>query len=186
MTLIPPAPRGRSRSNSQAGGSSRFSAWFHGRSVIGDERSRSSHRTPKTWRSREQSVHRDGLASPSNVSGLRSPSSTRSIIDPTSSPNIGSDHADRSVLNRINGERPLVMRARSYTQEQRTIAVEDTRIRTRLALSRPRKKPGIARERGRYSPRIADRRVKRKAIGCLVSGGLLAIVLTTCKSKDGP
>ena len=179
--LIPSSSRGRPRRDPLIQGRSRFSAWFNGHSVIGDDRSRSSRRAPKPWRTRGHSTSPYEPADLGNISGIRSPSSTRSIIDPVSSPHIGSGPASPSVLNRMNGEETTSISGTRYGGE-RIIGVDGgTPARTRLALSRTKRKPTPNTQRRQCFPGFKNRKVKRKAIGCLVSGGLLAIILTTCK-----
>lgn len=179
--LIPSSSRGCPRRDPLTQGRLRLSAWFHGHSVIGDNRSRSSRRAPKSWRTRGHSMSPYEPADSVNISGIRSPSSTRSIIDPASSPNVGSGLASTSVLNHMNGEQSTSIGGTRYDGE-RVIGCEGgTRTRTRLALSRPKRKPRPNTQRRHCFPGFKNRKVKKKTIGCLVSGGLLAIILTTCK-----
>ena len=181
--VIPSTLRGRPRLDPQAQIHSRLSAWFHGHSVLGDDRSRAS-RAPKFQRSRGRATSRDRSTNPTNVSGLRSPSSTRSIIDPTSSPIVGSDPGDSGVLGRIHREEALRIGGTRYDDENIIGATSDGRTTTRLALSRSRKKPSANTPRRWCFPSFRNNQVKRKAIGCLVSGVLLAIILTTCRSRS--
>lgn len=154
---------------------SRFSAWFHGRSVVGNE----NHCAPKTWLNRNPSASsRTEMAFP-HASGLRSPSSTRSIIDPISSPNIGSDTATPRVPNHICEEE--LMRPDGRISEEGVDIRMATRMRTRLALSRPRRRPQADKTTRECFPRIKSRKLKRKAIGCLISSSLLAVISTICK-----
>ena len=179
--LIPSSSRGRPRRDPSVQGRSILSAWFNGHSVIGDNRSRSSLLAPKSWRTRGHSTSPYEPADLVNISGIRSPSSTRSIIDPVSSPNVASGPASPNVLNRMNREEMTSVSGTRYGEE-RIVGIEGgTRIRTRLALSRTKRKPTPNTQRRQCFPGFKNRKVKRKAIGCLVSGGLLAIILTTCK-----
>lgn len=179
--LISSSFRGRPRRESLAQGRSRLSAWFHGHSVVGDNISRSSHRVPKTSRTRGRSTSPFEPADLANISGIRSPSSTRSIIDPASSPDVGSGPASISVLNRMNGGEAATISGTRYDEERTTGVEGGIPTRTRLALSRTRRKPRPNTRRQQCFPGFKNRRAKRKAIGCLVSGGLLATILTTCK-----
>ena len=179
--FIPSSSRRRPRRDPLAQGRLRLSAWFHGHSVIGDNRSRSSRRARKTWRTRGHSMSPCEPADFVNNSGIRSPSSTRSIIDPASSPNVGSGLASTSVLGHMNGEESTSISGTRYDGDRIIGCEGGTRTRTRLALSRPKRKPRPNPQRRHCFPGFKNRKVKRKAIGCLVSGGLLAIILTTCK-----
>lgn len=155
---------------------SRLSAWFHGRSVVGKERSQPSKRATKTWR-------RTGLyASPEigtdlpTASGLRSPSSTRSIIDPSSSPNVGS-----GATGCMPQEEPMRLDFTRYDEDEIVGIAGNPRTRTRLALSRPRRKPQNNKPSRECFPCVQNHKLRSKAVGCLVSGGLLLSTLTTCK-----
>lgn len=160
--------------------SSRFSAWFHGRSIIGSERSRNFVHAPKAWRTRGCSQSPDPRTALAHRSSDRSPSSIRSIIDPTSSPNIGSeasrsnnfDHFSQGTLSPIAGTR--------YEHEQIVGVPGRGRIRTRLALSRPRKRRSLNEQQRRCFPTIKNLKIKRKIIGTLASGIALGVILTTC------
>lgn len=182
--LAPSTSQAPLRSDSSACGNLRFSAWFHGHSIIGADRSRPFHRAPKTCQNRRRSEFRNGSGDLTSISGLRSPSSTRSIIDPTSSPNLGSDPATTDVLNRIHTQAAVTIEGLRSVEERIMGVTGDTRTRTRLALSRPRKNPGAKKQRRRCYPEFRNRNVKRKAIGCLASGIMLAVILTICESTS--
>ena len=183
--VIPSTLRGRPTRDPQAQVHSRLSAWFHGHSIIGDDRSWAS-RAAKFQRSRGRSTSHDRSTNPTRVSGLRSPSSTRSIIDPTSSPIVGSDPGGSGFLDRIHREEALQIGGTRYDDENIAGVTGESGTRTRLVLSRPRRKAAATTPRRRCFPSFKNNKVKRKAIGCLVSGGLLAIILTTCKSRPSP
>ena len=151
---------------------SKISIWFHGRSVVGNEKRRAT----KTWLNMNPGATSRIHMDLPRTSGLPSPSSTRSLIDPSSSPNLGSDPATSNVLNRMCEEEPMPHLTRRYDEEEHVAMTNSYRTRTRLALSRPRRKP----PRG-WFPRTKSRKLKRKAIGCLISGGLLTAVSTICK-----
>jgi len=160
--------------------SSRLSTWFHGRSVVGSERSHNLVPAPKAWRTRGRSESPERRTALGPQSDHRSPSSTRSIIDSTSSPNIGTDPAQpnafdcssMSLLSPIAGTR--------YEEEEVVGVSGRTRVRARLALSRPRKKTSLKTQGRGCFPGVQDRRIKRKIIGTLVSGIALCVILTTC------
>lgn len=176
--------RGRSRwlgaflSTQHVPAGSRLSTWFHGESVMDRH-----DRRPRA-RSRGTASEKDLEALPTSrfhldsyTPGLRSPSSTRSIIDPIQSP--------------VNFSRPLHSdgsRSFSHLQEGYTDPAFDSPI----LIEPPKKRKsgghrGRALKSSRKAPRHTffrsqDPQVRRKSIGTLVSGTLLVIVLTTCKS----
>ena len=168
-----PEPMGRTKS--------RLSAWFHGRSVVGNERSQLSQHAIKTWRNTGRYTASEMEIDLPATSGLRSPSSTRSIIDPSSSPNVGSGPAYPSVFRCVRREETRPLEVTRYEDEILGIA-GNPRTRTRLALSRPRSKPRNNKPSRVCFPRVQNPQLKSKAVGCLISGGLLISTLTTCKS----
>ena len=174
--------RGRPRLDPQVQVHSRLSAWFHGHSVIGDDRSRAS-RASKFQRSRGRHTSHDRSTNPTSVSGLRSPSSTRSIIDPTSSPVVGSDSGDSGFHDRMHREEAVQIGGTRYDDENIAGVTSDNGTRTPLVSNRTRRKVAANTPRRRCFPSLKNNKLKRKAIGCLVSGGLLAIILTTCRSR---
>ena len=189
VTLVSPgdamdlsAFRNHSKLRSSSHGHKRFSAWFHGRSVVGSEGSQSLRRSPKGRQVNNRSTSPNASMGYSAFSGIRSPSSTRSIIDPSSSPNIGSDSSSPSLFSRTWREGTRSSDSLTYDGHHNLRASEGTRIRTRLALSRPKPKPKGNKQQALCFPHIQNRKLKRKVIGCLVSGALLTVVLTTCKS----
>ena len=165
-----PEPIGRTKS--------RVSAWFHGRSVVGKEKSQPLQRATKSWRSTGLYVSPEMGTNLPTASGLRSPSSTRSIIDPSSSPNRGCSPAFRSMRQ----EQRRLLEATRYDEDEIVALAGDPRTRTRLALSRTRSNPHNNKPSRGCLPRVKNHKVRSKAVGCLTSGGLLVSTLTTCKS----
>ena len=135
----------------------------------------------KSWRVRGSSPPADVLRSIPRASGLRSPSSTRSIIDPSSSPNIGSGPSSPGVLDRMGEAGTMQLEGTRYAREDVVAVASNAHTRTRLALSRPRAKPHVKKASRQCSPHLRSRQLKRRAVGCLLSGGLLATILTICK-----
>ena len=174
------SPWNRTRAHSSQA-SSRFSAWFHGRSIMGCDHSRGHLHGPKAWHTRGRSELSDPRTALGHRSSDRSPSSTRSIIDPTSSPNIGSERGQPDCLGR-NGQNALLpIAGMRYEPEGMTGVSGRTRIRTRLALSRPTKRrTSTKRGQGCFST-IKSSKIKRKIIGTLLSGITLAVILSTCE-----
>lgn len=178
-----------SRSSTRLGTShpsSRFSTWFHGRSVVGSERSHSLVPAPKALRTRgrsESPEHRTALGPRSDH---RSPSSTRSIIDPTSSPNIGTEPAQSNAFDRSSTSLLSPIAGTRYEVEEVFGVSGLTRVRARVALSRPKKKTSLKMQGRGCFPGVEDRRIKRKIIGTLVSGIALCVMLITCTPPDMP
>jgi len=160
--------------------SSRFSAWFHGRSVVGSEQSDNLEHISKAWRTRGRSQSPERRTALGLRPDHRSPSSTRSMIDPTSSPNIGTEPAQPNASYRYSmSPLPLITGTR-YEEEEMVGVSGRTRLRTRLALSRPKKKTSLKKQGRGCFPGVQDRKIKRKIIGTLVSGIALCVILTTC------
>ena len=168
--------RTRTKTDSSSQISSRFSAWFHGHSVMSSERSLVSLGTPKTWRTQDRFAP-IRCASQANRTSRRSPSSTRSIIDPTSSPNVGAEPRQSGSFEPLQ-VRPVSPIAGTRYGSEEVVGIQGrTKTRTRLALSRPRKKPRHNNEARKCFP---DSHVKRKAIETLVFGSILCVALTIC------
>ncbi len=159
---------------------SRFSTWFHGRSVVGSERSHSLVPAPKAWRTRGRSESPERRAPLGPRSDHRSPSSTRSIIDRTSSPNIGTEPAQPDAFDRSSMSLLSPIAGTRHEEEEIVGVSGPTRTRTRLALSRPKGKTSLKKQGRGCFPGVQDRRIKRKIIGTLVSGIALCVILTTC------
>ncbi|KAL8827698.1 MAG: hypothetical protein Q9191_003026 [Dirinaria sp. TL-2023a] len=169
LSSMPVRTQRRTGSSSQA--SSRFSAWFHGHSVMSGEHSRMFVGPPKTWRTQDRFANRPGR---------RSPSSTRSIIDPTSSPNVGSESPRSGVFVRSQLQ-PLSPIPGTRYESEEVVGVQcRTKTRTRLALSRPRMKPRHNNDRRKCFPWIKASPVRRRAMWTLISGILLCVAVTTC------
>ena len=163
--------------------SSRFSAWFHGNSIVGSERSRHFVHAPKAWRTRGRSESPNPFTGLGHCSRDRSPSSTRSIIDPTSSPNIGSEHIQPHALDRSSQSTLSPIAGTRYEQEEVVGVPGRVRTRTRLALSRPRRNRSSNKEGRQCFPGVKSPKVKRKIIGTLLSGIALGVILTTCEPR---
>ena len=162
---------------------SRISAWFHGQSVVGNERPRPSQRATKTSRSTDlyafPKIGTDNRA----ASGLRSPSSTRSMIDPSSSPCVASGPAYPSVFHCMRQEERRQPEVTRYDEDDILGIGRNPRTRTRLALIRPRSKRRSRKPSRGCSPSSQKYKLRSESVGCLISGGLLISTLTTCKSE---
>ena len=172
---MPRPPRRTRRSRAQ----SRFSAFFHGRSVI----------TPSPIPARK-AVPTTPIRTPifdryhTSVPRSRSPTSTRSLIDPSSSPL----RCDESLPSEVfpGFERASRRLNTSLIPTSRLPADDRDPARTAgysqhgRAWRRPKKVEKEARHL--CFPRIRNPRIRRKVIGCLVSGIILVLVLTICTS----
>ncbi|KAL8729652.1 MAG: hypothetical protein Q9166_004601 [cf. Caloplaca sp. 2 TL-2023] len=154
----------------------RFSAFFHGHSVLTKERYRSPVVPSKT------SHNGRSMTAPEiinlRISGRvsRSRTSTRSLIDPISSPISSPGSPQREELWFYRGAyfRPVPTLAPAPRHENPTVdfARNSAGIRDQWA-SLPRKRDN---KRG-CLPTAKDRRIKYKIIGSMISGTLLALFL---------
>ncbi|KAL8968157.1 MAG: hypothetical protein Q9197_005028 [Variospora fuerteventurae] len=156
---------------------SRYSAFFHGDSVLTRERYKIPLITPKTadpYRPHRQDARGNATReSPAS----RSRTSTRSLIDPVSSPlsSPGSPHTEELWHYRAAFSRPVS----TLAPAPRATAVIHDASRDRDAT--PHGRPSLSRKprqkRGCFSA-IQARQIKHKLIGLLVSGTLLVLLLT--------
>lgn len=162
---------------------SRFSAFFHGQSVL----VREIYRTPQVGAKAANSCRphrpmarggfrRDGP-------GTRSHTSTRSLIDPISSPNssAGSPHPEDFWQYRGAFFTPVSPLAPSPRDASRRTGETNDHPAQRARSSRrrePRKK------RGCFSA-VEDHQIRRKMIASLISGTLLILLLTICEWLTG-
>lgn len=178
---ISPAPESQQRPTTVeklcSGAQSRFSAFFHGQSVLTRERYRTAQvglKAANSYRTREHS-ERDGLRRAGPVS--RSRTSTRSVIDsPISNP--GSPHTEELWQYRGAFFRPvstLGPAPRVTTVIRGGVEDRNTTRHERLLLCRKPKH-----KRGCFAA-IEDRHIKHKIVGSLISGSLLVLFLTICK-----
>lgn len=155
---------------------SRYSAFFHGDSVLTRER----YRMPKTADPYRPHRHVARGHATRERPTPRSRASTRSLIDPVSSPfsSPGSPHTEELWHYRGAFFRPvstLASTPRTTTATHNASQDRDATPHERPSLSRkPRQK------RGCFSA-IQDRQIKHKLIGLLISGALLVLLLTICK-----
>ncbi|KAI4128528.1 MAG: hypothetical protein LQ338_002698 [Usnochroma carphineum] len=175
---ISPAPESQQRPTTVeklcSGAQSRFSAFFHGQSVLTRERYRTAQvglKAANSYRTREHS-ERDGLRRAGPVS--RSRTSTRSVIDsPISNP--GSPHTEELWQYRGAFFRPvstLGPAPRVTTVIRGGVEDRNTTRHERLLLCRKPKH-----KRGCFAA-IEDRHIKHKIVGSLISGSLLVLFLT--------
>lgn len=158
----------------------RFSAFFHGHSVLTKERYGMSNNKSETACAYRQHVPiaRDGLRRDGPAS--RSRTSTRSLIDPISSPlsSPGSPRAEELWHYRGAFFRPVSTLAPAPRIETRT----DHRQRAHVPIHCQRLSlPRMAKEKRRCLPNVKDRQIKYKIIGSLIFGTLLVLFLTSCE-----
>ncbi|KAL9029442.1 MAG: hypothetical protein Q9196_002317 [Gyalolechia fulgens] len=155
----------------------RFSAFFHGHSVITKERYGTPHVKTKAMNSYRPrvAVAEDGLRR--DGPGSRSRTSTRSLIDPISSPLCSPVSPQTEELWHYRGAffRPVS----TIVPGPRVEAQIDHR--SRGSFPAHHEGPSQARklkEERRCVPTVTDRQIKYKIIGSLISGTLLVLLLT--------
>lgn len=157
----------------------RFSAFFHGRSVLTKERYRSPCIPPKASHSGRSVERREivDLRTTGRVS--RSRTSTRSLIDPISSPMNSDGSVHREELWHYRGA--YFTRIPTLASAPRHDIRADS-YRRDFTSSRHRR-PSLPKKhdnKRRCLPSPKNRRIKYKVIGSLVSGILLALSLAIC------
>lgn len=160
----------------------RYSSFFHGDSVVTGVRKTNSAHTRKAG----ITLHRPSpTRNEQQATGLRSPTSTRSLIDPSSSPVSTTRSISPNTFERFrrDSNRPVMAHLRpGWTSGE----LDRAERNTARAIVRPRRRitcPGLAQEKGkrRCLPNIRNPKIRSKLIGCLISGGCLAMMLTICK-----
>lgn len=155
---------------------------FHGEPYILNARTRSSPRVHKS------SVHRHPSPTPNSSpqSGQRSPTSVRSMIDPSASPISSAGSMPRNDFGtlQMHTDPPSV----AYTRPRSSDSGARAERHLSRALSGPhrrRARRGSRRSRRHWTclPNIRNPKHRRKAIGCLVSGAILVVMLSTCKLR---
>lgn len=159
----------------------RFSAFFHGHSVLTKERYGTPHMTTKVMHSYRPNVAagEDGLRRDGQVS--RSRTSTRSLIDPISSPlgSPGSPQTEELWHHRGALFRPVS----TLAPDPRLETQMDHRSRGSFSICQ--EGPSLVKKskEERYClPTVMNRQIRYKIIGSLVSGSLLILLLTICES----
>lgn len=155
----------------------RFSAFFHGHSVLTKERYGTPHMTTKVMHSYRPNVAagEDGLRRDGQVS--RSRTSTRSLIDPISSPlgSPGSPQTEELWHHRGALFRPVS----TLAPDPRLETQMDHRSRGSFSICQ--EGPSLVKKskEERYClPTVMNRQIRYKIIGSLVSGSLLILLLT--------
>ncbi|KAL8769176.1 MAG: hypothetical protein Q9209_004810 [Squamulea sp. 1 TL-2023] len=154
----------------------RFSAFFHGHSVLTKERYRSPTVPPKASDIGPSLGPTEIVDLRTNGRALRSRTSTRSLIDPIASPisSPGSPHTEELWYYRGAYFRPVPTLAPSPRHESPRRS--DTPNQTTSRRERP-SLPRRQNNKRRCLTTSKDRRIKYKGIGSLISGTLLALFL---------
>ena len=174
---MPRPPRRPRRSRAQA----RFSAFFHGRSVITPSFAQQRKPVPTTPQIRTPIYDSYHTRAPRS----RSPTSTRSLIDPSASPLSCAESLPSEAFPGFEGARGsedrVYIRPSRVPEEEQLTAHRVECSRGRRAWHRPKK---VEKEGRRLCfPGIKNPKIRQKFIGCLVSGSFLVIVLTICASS---
>lgn len=158
----------------------RFSAFFHGQSVLTKERYGSPISKPKSSKPCRSRVPVARTEMSRESPAPRSRTSTFSLIDPISSPLRSPRTPHHEELWHYRGAffrpvSPLCAAPRPTTQETaHSPHLDDETFRRRaLAQTRVRKRYGLS--------AIKDRQIRHKTTGSLISGILLILLLTICE-----
>lgn len=159
---------------------SRFSAFFHGSSLLTKERYRSPVIVSKGSESSRRHASIGQFEIGRGGTGSRSRTSIHSLIDPISSPNSGfaSPRTEELWHHRGTFFRPVsalspIPRLAPQVHNQ-TSSVNSHELE--------RRPPPRARIRKHHTlSRVGNRQIKNKVIGSLISGTLLVLLLTICK-----
>ena len=156
---------------------SRLSAWLHGASVLHSDRNRlATHNRNTSHTSTYCYYQTPRRRSEERRTGLRPAASTRGVIDPVHSPTATAWPMPPQAQNARNQHTPLS-------------PVDAYQNRTLAGMGHPRSKTGQRRAKDRQAqmtstrrcfPHISDPKIRQKAIGCLIFGTILTIVLTIC------
>lgn len=118
--------------------------------------------------------------------GLRSPTSTRSLIDPSASPIGSSRSIFPATFGRVRGTSQRSITARYGLHSETTGIARAERHLSRVLSCPQHPRPLIltrhARKRSVCIPKIDDPILRKRAFGTVISGGILAILLSLCRS----
>lgn len=157
---------------------------FHGELYILSTRTRSFPRTQKSsWMSQQNSSNTNSTSQ----SGLRSPTSTRSLIDPSASPISSAGTISPGAFEPIqmHTNPPSV----AYARPESTHSGARAERHLSRALNSPLRRnapqrSGPQRRKWVCLPNINHPKHRRKAIGSLVTGIILALMLSTCAPQS--
>lgn len=174
----------RSNTSSRSWARRRYSSFFHGDSVVTGVQKTSSTSTRKAGTTMQRSSR---MRNEQQALGLRSPTSTRSLIDPSSSPMSTTRSISPETFERFRrgSDHPVM----AHLRPQRSYGELDRAGRNLAqAIGRPRRQPASsvpALEKGkrRCIPNTRNPKIRSKLIGCLISGGSLAVMLTICMQR---
>lgn len=157
---------------------SRLSAWLHGTSGRHGEGDRLSGHARDISHTSTYCYHQTPRrTSRVGSSGLRPTASTRGIIDPVHSPTTGA----RPNLPYNQGRRVHDAPLSPLDAYQRRLRMEMGHPSSNPRHRRTKTKTTHTRQSRKCLPHLRDPRAQRKAIGSLVVGTILAVVLAICK-----
>lgn len=172
--------RGSSASRSWA--RHRLSSFFHGESIVSSVR-----KTSHTRKNSSRSASSSQPQSEQHVLGLRSPTSTRSLIDPGASPISSTRSISPDTFEHLRRTSQHPVGAHCGLEREHTGNTRAERHLSR-ALSNPRRpRPLICarKKKRRWAcfPTIDNPDIRTRAVGCVISGGTLVILLSICKPQ---
>ena len=156
---------------------SRLSAWLHGFSVVDNNRIRPAMHTRNVSQTNTYCYHQTPRPrSRERVNGLRPATSTRGVIDPVHSPPTGGWHVPSASQHIQNQHVPMSPLDAYQTNSHGEMGYQPPKIKNPKA-----KGKDVQKKQGRACfPHIKDPKIRQKAIGCLLFGTILIIVLTIC------
>jgi len=180
IPFLPPLPdmaTARFKASQRPPPGSRLSAWLHGTSVLNNGRGRSTNHNPKASRTSTYCYHQTPRRrSRDRTTGLRPVASTRGVIDPVHSPTTGAWPVPPRGQEMRHPNRPLSPLDAYQTRMLKEMGYPAPNTRDR----RRKTSEGHRKSNRTCFPRIKDPKIRRKAIGCLFFGNILAIILTIC------
>ena len=163
----------------------RLSAFFNGRSeprtILPTIRPTSGH---KLRSHRREQLQLDLSQLNLSVPSLRSPNSTRSIIDPRSS-STHNRHSAAPMPLEASSPRPSQAYSSVTLRPATNELANDPFASIAVTEDSPAPKRRNRRQRRRF-PYIRNKALRRKAITCVVSGSLLALILIICTDCHSP
>ena len=156
---------------------SRLSAWLHGFSVVDYNRNRPRTHNRNVSQTNTYCYHQPPRRrSRERVTGLRPANSTRGVIDPVHSPPTGAWQIPSSGQHTQN----QCLHPSSLDAYQITPRGEVGYQPPKVQNSKVKGKGVVKKQKRACFPRIKDPKIRQKAIGCLLFGTILIIVLTIC------
>ena len=178
-TFVPHLEAAQLKASQRPRKHSRLSAFLHGFSVIGDESPPKPSRLPNMHRYSTQCYARTPCRvrtqHNSTVTGLRPANSTRGVIDPVHSPTSSVWHLTPQIQDERDSDGRVMTSDAYQSRGLMEMGYMQSEARPRQTKVRHGRKKDIP------SPPLSKQpKTRKKIIGSLVFGTLLAIVLTTC------